>query len=167
MRTLTGSLVILVAAFGVFCFARAYAYGSVEASRDTTAGWREALVTVETALHPIEGADDRAVGTMRQRGFAFFENGEVSSMEAWLTFERSSGVTRYQGYAVYRFEDDSTKLARFTGDGDPRGAQSGEFELKRGTGRFEGITGAGAFTGQGFPPHGDIYLDVTGAIVLP
>ncbi|WP_028574931.1 hypothetical protein [Desulfonatronovibrio hydrogenovorans] len=128
--------------------------------------WREAFVTVDVDIREIEGHKGHAVGLMQQRGFAFFEDYEVATVNAWITFERSGAETSYQGYAVYTFPDGDTKIGRFTGTGDPRGEQSGQFTLEGGTGRYKGITGQGRFSGQGFPPHGDIYLDVSGTYSL-
>ncbi len=128
--------------------------------------WREAFVTVDADMQEVEGHDGHAVGLMHQRGFAFYEDEEVETVNAWLTFERSGAETNYRGYAVYTFPDGATKIGSFTGTGDPRGEQSGQFTLEGGTGRYEGITGQGRFSGHGFPPHGDIYLDVSGAYSL-
>ncbi len=128
--------------------------------------WREAFVTVDVQMEQIDSLDGQAIGMMRQRGFAFYDNDEIAAVEVWLTFERSGPETQYSGYAVYKFQDDTTKVGRFSGSGDPRGVQTGKFTFKKGTGRFEGITGQGVFTGQGFPPHGDIVLDVEGTYSL-
>ncbi len=128
--------------------------------------WREAFVTVDVDLHEIEGYPGHAMGLMHQRGFAFYEDGQVATVSTWITFERSGAETSYRGYAVYTFPDETSKVGRFTGTGDPRGEQSGQFTFEHGTGRYEGITGQGHFTGYAFPPHGDIYLDVTGSYSL-
>ncbi len=130
-------------------------------------GWREVLVTIDTTFEGIEGHENHALGLMRQRGFAFYEDGDVAKVNAWVTFERVDSETSYRGYAVYRFSDGATKVGRFTGSGDPGGTQSGEFTFEAGTDRYQGITGQGTFTGQGFPPHGDIYLDVSGTYAVP
>ena len=128
--------------------------------------WREAFVTVDADLREIEGHAGHAVGVMQQRGFAFYDDGQVAKVNAWITFERSGAETSYRGYAVYAFPDGASKVGRFTGAGDPRGEQSGQFTIEGGTGRYEGITGQGSFSGRGFPPHGDIYLDVSGTYSL-
>lgn len=128
--------------------------------------WREAFITVEANLQEVEGHEGHAVGVMQQRGFAFYDDGQVATVNVWLTFKRSAGGTSYRGYAVYSFPDGASKVGRFTGSGDPRGEQSGQFTLESGSGRYEGITGQGSFSGRGFPPHGDIYLDVSGAYSL-
>ena len=132
------------------------------AGEEREIAWREAFVTVEAKLERIEGHDGYAVGLMRQRGFAFYDDGDLATVNAWITFERSGAETHYRGYAVYRFPDGATKVGRFTGGGDPAGRQTGEFILEAGTGRYQGIVGSGTFAGQGFPPHGDIVLDVSG-----
>ncbi len=129
--------------------------------------WREAFVTVEVNMKQIDGVEGRFLGIMEQRGFAFYEHGEVATVDVWLTFERRGPATDYTGYAVYKFADGATKVGRFSGEGDPRGEQEGEFVFDGGTGRYEGITGEGTFVGQGYPPHGDIYLDVKGTYVVP
>lgn len=132
------------------------------AGEEREIAWREAFVTVDASLEPIEGHDGHAVGLMRQRGFAFHDDGDHATVNAWITFERSGTETRYHGYAVYRFPDGAIKVGRFTGGGDPAGRLAGEFILEAGTGRYQGIAGSGTFVGQGFPPHGDIVLDVSG-----
>lgn len=129
--------------------------------------WREVFVTVDSDMQDVKEYKGHALGMMRQRGFAFYGTGredkeETAVVNVLLNFERSGGKTSYLGYAVYRFDDGSTKVGRFDGQGDPGGLQSGEFELVKGTGRFEGISGEGTFEGRGFPPYGDIYLDVQG-----
>jgi len=100
-------------------------------------------------------------------GFAFYEDGQVATIQAWLTFERSGPITSYSGYAVYDFTDGSTKVARLEGTGDPGGEQQGSFTIQSGSGRFKGITGEGNFVGHGFAPYGDIYVDVTARYLLP
>ncbi len=132
------------------------------AGDETPIEWREAFVTVDADLREIEGHAGHAVGVMQQRGFAFYEDGQVATVNVWLTFERAAGETSYRGHAVYSFPDGASKVGRFIGSGDPAGEQSGQFTLEGGAGRYEGISGQGSFSGHGFPPHGDIYLDVSG-----
>ncbi len=135
---------------------------SLMADAERPIQWREGFVTVDVDLREVEGHEGHAVGLMRQRGFAFYDNGDVATVNVWLTFERSGGETNYRGYAVYTFIDGTTKTGRFIGTGDPRGEQTGDFTIEGGSGRYEGITGKGTFTGRAFPPQGDIYLDVRG-----
>lgn len=135
---------------------------SLAADAERPIQWREGFVTVDADLREVEGHEGHAVGLMQQRGFAFYEDGDVATVNAWLTFERSGAETNYRGYAVYTFMDGTTKTGRFIGTGDPRGKQTGKFTIEGGSGRYEGITGEGTFTGRAFPPQGDIYLDVHG-----
>ena len=60
----------------------------------------------------------------------------------------------------------TTKVGRLEGHGDPVGEQTGVFTFEAGTGRYAGIRGRGTFTGMGYPPHGDIVLDVEGSYRL-
>ena len=94
------------------------------AGEEREIAWREAFVTVDVALEPIEGHEGHALGLMRQRGFAFYQDGDIATVNAWITFERSGSETRYRGYAIYRFPDGATKVGRFTGGGDPAGRQA-------------------------------------------
>lgn len=124
--------------------------------------WREAFVTVERTIAPVAELDGHAVGTSRQRGFAFFEDGHVARATASLAFQGGPDRLSYRGYAQYRFDDGSTKTAFFDGGGEPAGEQTGTFRYVEGTGRFQGIEGEGTFTGRAFGPEGDIYLDIVG-----
>ena len=62
------------------------------AGEEREIAWREAFVTVDASLEPIEGHDGHAVGLMRQRGFAFYDDGDLATVNAWITFERSGDV---------------------------------------------------------------------------
>jgi len=70
------------------------------AGEEREIAWREAFVTVDVTLEPIEGHEGHALGLMRQRGFAFYQDGDIATVNAWITFERSGSETRYRGYAV-------------------------------------------------------------------
>ena len=135
-------------------------------AEDKAIQWQETFVTVDSDIRPVEGQEGHALGVMQQRGFAFYENGEIASVDVLLTFERRGGVTQYTGYAIYDFGDGTTKVGRFEGRGDPAGEQAGEFTFESGTGRYAGIQGDGTFTGTGYPPHGDIVLKVRGSYSL-
>ncbi len=152
---------------GLILSAAALGGGAVAAgAHEQPIQWREAFVTVSSDMAPVKGHDGHFVGMSHQRGFAFYDQGDVATVEVWLTFERAEAKTRYRGYAVYSFEDESTKVGRFSGEGDPVGAQSGDFRFEGGTGLFSGIAGDGSFTGRAFPTDGDIYLDVEGTYSL-
>ncbi len=127
-----------------------------------TVRWREAFVTVERTIAPVPELDGHSVGTSRQRGFAFFDDGDVARATASLAFQGGPEQLSYRGYAQYRFDDGSTKTAYFDGGGEPAGEQTGTFRYVDGTGRFQGIEGEGTFTGRAFRPEGDIYLDIVG-----
>ncbi len=129
--------------------------------------WREAFVTVERTVSPAPELAGHVVGTSRQRGFAFMEDGQVARATASLAFQAGGEELSYRGVAHYRFGDGSTKIARFDGGGDPAGEQTGTFRFVDGTGRFQGIEGEGTFTGRAFRPDGDIYLDILGEYRLP
>lgn len=122
--------------------------------------WREAFVTINSHNVPVKSVDGLGLGVMEQRGFAFYEDGSVSTITAWLTYESQGRNTQYSGYVLYSFRDGATQLARFEGDGDAVGKQKGKFTFIKGTGKFEGIKGGGTFTAEGFPPKADLYVDV-------
>lgn len=129
--------------------------------------WREVFVTVENHTMPVKALEGHAVGVMEQRGFAFYDGGEVATIHAWLTYESKGQRTDYRGYIVYRFRDGATQTATFEGAGDPVGMQQGKFSFVKGTDRFEGIKGSGTFTAEGFPPKADLYVDAEASYTLP
>jgi hypothetical protein len=129
--------------------------------------WREVFVTVDGHSIPIRPIEGLVLGVMEQRGFAFYEDGEVATLTAWLTYETEGRNTTYKGYAVYTFPDGATQMVRFDGGGDPIGKQKGTFTFTKGTGRFQNIEGGGTFAGEGFTPKADPYLDAQGQYTIP
>lgn len=129
--------------------------------------WREAFVTVENTRMEVPSVKGYTLGVMEQRGFAFYENDEVATINAWLTYESKGRDAVYRGYLLYTFRDGATQVAHFDGAGDVVGTQRGTFTFIKGTGRFEGIQGGGTFTAEGFPPKADLYVDAQGKYTLP
>jgi hypothetical protein len=121
--------------------------------------WREAFVSVDRQVMTVEAIEGTSIGIMKQRGFAFFENGQVAAVTAWFTFEGQGRDCEYKGYLHYKFEDGSTQTTSFQGHGNPVGKQQGIFKYLKGTGRFQGIQGKGMFSAKGFPPEADLYVD--------
>jgi hypothetical protein len=122
--------------------------------------WREVFVTIESRSIPVKNMEGLALGIMEQRGFAFYEDGSVATITAWLTYESHGQNTKYNGYVLYSFRDGATQIARFEGGGDAIGKQKGHFNFIKGTKQFDGIKGGGTFTAEGFPPKADLYVDV-------
>ncbi len=91
-------------------------------------------------------------------GLAFFDDGEVATVDAWVSFFVEEGQSHYEGFAQFQFPDGSTQTARLTGCMGPTGAENGELEFLCGSGRFHGITGTGSFASDGFSFTGDPFV---------
>lgn len=129
--------------------------------------WREVFVTTQSHALTPEGIEGRSFGVLAQRGIAFYPDGTVASLEAWLTYERDWGETIYRGLVRYAFPDGSTQLASFEGFGNDHGRQKGTVIFLSGTGRFEGIRGEGHFTAENVSSHGDLFIEVEADLHLP
>jgi len=94
---------------------------------EETVRWRESLVTVEKNEVAVKADKGRRLGVMEQRGSAFYENGDVATLNAWLTYDVKIGKTTYEGYVLYRFSDGSIQVARIEGRGKTLGKRTGSF----------------------------------------
>ena len=136
-------------------------------SASVTAQWREVFVTTASHTMSPEGIEGRRFGVMQQRGMAFYQDGTVSRLDAWLTYESDYGNTKYRGLVLYTFPDGATQAADFEGEGAAVGRQKGTFTFINGTGRFEGIKGGGTFTAVGVSREADLYVDVKAKYTVP
>lgn len=120
--------------------------------------WRGLFFTMKVdklAMEPLAGTE---VGVREVAGVVFYDNGEVATVDAWLSFFLDEGRSHYEGYAMFRFSDGSTQTARLVGCRSATGAETGEFSFVCGSGRFQGITGTGGFTRDGFSLIGDPFV---------
>ena len=106
----------------------------------------------------MEQSSDTILGARELGGLAFFGDGDVAMVDAWLSFFVEEGRSHYEGFALCQFADGSTQTAGITGCMGPTGAESGEFRFLCGSGRFRGITGTGSFKSDGFSLAGDPFV---------
>jgi hypothetical protein len=154
MKNAPAILIILLSTIFIIIAQSAFAQRQIEEK------WREVFVTIDSKKVPVKTIDGLVLGVMEQRGFAFYEDGSVATITAWLIYESQGRNTQYSGYVLYSFRDGATQMARFEGGGDAIGKQKGNFTFIKGTGKYDGIQGSGTFTAEGFPPKADLYVDV-------
>lgn len=139
---------MLVAA-GLFLCVASWAMAS-EPFDGQSQEWRGLFFTLNVhnlAMGPLAGTE---VGVREVAGLVFYDSGEVATVDAWLSFFLEEGQSHYEGYALLRFGDGSTQTARLVGCRSASGAETGEFSFVCGSGRFQGITGTGNFSNDGF-----------------
>jgi hypothetical protein len=116
------------------------------------------------------------IGVAEHRGLMSLDTGEVATHIGRLTLDYTNGSGTFQGYNLVTFEDGSTKIFKAQGrtTAQPSGVSTFEaaYTYLKGTGRFEGIQGAGSFTGKRIAPltpgaSADCYLDFTETYTLP
>lgn len=129
--------------------------------------WREVLRTVENHEMPIGGLRDRSLATVRQCGTATADNGEVATLDVWLTRERNNEDVSYHGYSRYSYADGSTQVMEFSGRGVAFGRHYGVGTFIEGTGRFAGIAGSASFKALDNAGEGATRVDVRASYRFP
>jgi hypothetical protein len=130
-----------------------------------------------TKAHIIEVGDvpGHILAAYEAAGLVFIENGEVATLSSRGMIDYTQGSGTAQGYNLHTYEDGSTTWSKWRGTATaaPGGKTSteGTWEYVKGTGRFEGIQGAGTFIARRLAPvrgAGDQnYADITGTYTLP
>jgi hypothetical protein len=145
------------------------------AAQERSTSWREVLYVTVSETAQASGAPGHVVGIWAMNGLALFDDGEVATMASARTLDVVRGLGAYVGYAVYTFEDDSTKTARLEvriTESLPGGGnrQHGTFAYTNGSGRFAGIDGGGTFSGRQYRPTeagGDLLIEADARYTLP
>ena len=123
-----------------------------------TQEWRGLFFTMKVDTLAMEQLNDNVVGAREMAGLAFYDDGEVATVDAWVSFFVEGGQSHYEGFARFQFPDGSTQTARLKGCMSPTGAENGDFEFLCGSGRFRGITGTGSYASSGFSLAGDPFV---------
>jgi len=129
-----------------------------------------------TASHaaPVLGDASHLVGTGEFRGLAIFPEREIARHRYQGWFDLTGGSGRYEGYALWRFDDGSEIRAAYYGTA--RSVAAADYEVQArikdisGTGRFAGASGEGSFSGRRFDAiedGGTTYLTGTLSLRLP
>jgi hypothetical protein len=120
-------------------------------AEDLTLSYEAVMHVREVNAIPVLDRVEHQVGIGRFRGLAIFPDGViVHRYEGWFDLTEGSGP--FQGYAMWTFGDGSELRAAYDGEAlqDPAGGVRVSADLRdfEGTGRFEGVTGTGGFSGQ-------------------
>ena len=128
----------------------------------------------DSQASPVLDRPDHIIGTGAFRGLAIFGNGEVAvhRYEGWFDLTKGSG--RFQGYALWRYEDGSELRAAYDGSASNTGNNvfrvRARFHSFEGAGRYSGVSGEGSFEGRRFEPidkGGSTLLNGTLMLELP
>jgi hypothetical protein len=125
------------------------------------------LVWHNTKWESVEVGDEpgHILGVAEFKGLAFFEDGEVATTSEVSVFDQTDGHGGAKGYVVLTFNDGATQVIALQG-ADQDGAFKGSYSYARGSGRFEGIEGEGAFTGEYYDEVKSGYNIFTGSYAL-
>ncbi len=119
--------------------------------------WRQSQHIVKVDVIQVGDVPGHLVGAGENAGLAFFENGDVAIHSTKFTIDYTNGSGLHQCYVVVTFEDGSVFVTKgqgtTTADQEKKVASfKGAFSFIRGSGRFAGIQGEGAYTGKRFAP---------------
>ncbi len=149
---------------GVF-FITAGVLGFANGSGAETLKIEVSNVVTKMEQFPVENVEGTGLFFMVRDGMFALENGELGSMEAVVTGERTKGKGgSFSGYIEYIFGDGSTIVGTLqpgTFGADPEkkfaGLQKASGQLIIGSGRFKGIKGTQTMTGKLLKPiKGDL-----------
>jgi len=120
---------------------------------------------------PVGDVEGHFMILFSRRGLAYFENGEVATIQNCGTADSIRGMGTVQFYSMVTFADGSTIFGKFEGTIE---YHKGTGKYIKGTGRFEGIIGTFTYAGKTLTPYskekgtmGDFYYDVISTHTLP
>jgi hypothetical protein len=131
--------------------------------------WRAFQHIIKVESFEIPAVPGHMVGAGQSAGIAEFEGGELASIAISFTIDFINGSGKHVLYTAHNFEDGSFFVT--LGRGTTRASQDGKTALfdgsitfLRGSGRFAGIEGSGAYSGKRLAPFGQqaqTYLDIS------
>ena len=138
----------------------------VNMSMSNAANGRHVVRVERESTVEIPGSSGRVIGQTYYYGL-YFQDDEVAQAWAMETFERSPGHGSQKGLTINVYKDGSTTVMSFQGAKSDLGEKdrngfAGTWEFVGGTGRFEGIIGAGDYNGESF--EGIAYSNVSGNV---
>jgi hypothetical protein len=124
-------------------------------------------VVYTTAVHTLKvpDAEGHTILLSEAKGIAFTEKWGACLAYQTGTLDLLKGEGTGQGYAHYTFPDGSTFTNKWEGKSGGS-IWEGTWTCIKGTGKFEGIQGAGTFKSHGMGPD-RTYSDVEGEYTLP
>jgi len=112
---------------------------------------------VKREVFQIPDVEGHSINMLMRDGLAFFEDGEVVTFKSFTMSDVIAGKkVLNNGYQLFTFVDGSTIITsyRIEQEPDPEGKFSwlykGTGEIRKGTGRFEGIKGSISIIGKQF-----------------
>lgn len=111
------------------------------------------LVVHLTDTHTIDAPldDGHAIGVAAFRGLAIFDDGSIANHWYWGSFDFHDGSGRFEGYALWAFDDGSELRSSYSGEAEAteRGITfEGRHEDITGTKTYADVEGEGQFTGE-------------------
>ncbi len=137
--------------------------------------WRQAMHNVKAELVQVCDVPGHVVGAGANGGLAFFNDGAVALVSNQFTIDYTNGSGTHHAYNMYTFDDGSTFVTDSRGTTTADQASKtvtfkGTSAFTRGTGRFTGIQGEGAYTGRRFAPlpgvGAELYIENTATYTL-
>ncbi len=110
----------------------------------------------------VPDAEGHTINLGEAKGIAFTEKWGACLADQTGMMDLTKGEWTGQGYAQYTFPDGSTITNKWEG----KSATEGTWTCFKGTGKFEGIQGAGTWKGYLMSPD-RWYCDVEGEYTLP
>ena len=134
--------------WGVFMVS-IWVFGSVIQAEAETLKCKASGNVVKREVMPIPDVEGHSYNMLTRDGLAFFEDGEIATFKSFSVSDvmRGKGVLT-NGYQLFTFVDGSTIITSFSSvqEPDPEGKFAwlikGTGEIRKGTGRFEGIKGS-------------------------
>ena len=144
----------------------------------TTLKCRTGQHAVRSELFPVPSTPPgHVIGAGLTSGLAFFDNGQVASLDMTFTIDWSDGKSgSHVNYSKFTFEDGSYILVLEPGtttdspDGTTSIVSSDSVTILQGGGQYAGIQGRGTMTGKRFGPLGpnaNTYLDYVLTFSVP
>jgi hypothetical protein len=125
---------------------------------------------------PVGDVPGHIIAIADAPGLTFVENGEVCTFANKIMFDVTNGSGPHWTYSVMTYPDKSTRVTKAQGTTTALASGESMFEgtvtFIKGTGRFEGIQGGGAYSGKRLAPltpggPAECYLDITWTYTLP
>ncbi len=149
--------------------------GGVSVAATEAVSFREVFHGTKYEVVEVGDEPGHVVATGEGKGLAFFPDGEVATSVGVFTGDIQENESIVRGYETFTFLDGSIQMIQWEGtvkrdESSKAFLYEGRFSYVKGTGRFEGITGSGTYTGRGFEaiaPGSGGYDDYTGTYELP
>jgi len=156
--------------FGILLISGCFLGAAMQAGAEDMK-YRVSSYMIKYEAIPVGDIEGHFIILFSRRGLAYFENGEVATIQNCGTADSTKGKGTVQFYSIVTFADDSSIVGKFEGTQEHH---KGTGEYIKGTGRFEGIKGTFTYAGKTLTPYSkekgtmaDFYYDVNSTHTLP